>query len=217
MSFLFGGAAPPAQAHAQLNPVRECRKRLSRGLRGLQQEHKSLLACERQDADLVREAAVRGDHASIRSHALQLSRTKARIRKNVAMQSRMVAMDRRFSDISSSTAMTESLRSATMAMRAVTGSNDLASIAQVIREFDKQNGVMDEHMGMVDEAIDTMAEEDGEEDEANETVERMLTEIGLDAEALFPKLATGQRQRRPVADVDAEVESRLARLKDPNG
>lgn len=216
MSFLFGGGNPHAGTQSMNqnnNPVRECRRRLSRGIRNLQQEQKALLACEAGDTQQVRDAIQKGDPACIKACAIQLSRTKSRIRKNVSMQNRMVAMDRRFSDISSSSTMTESLKMATEAMRAVSGSNDLSSIAQIIRDFDRQNGVMDEHLSMIDEAVDTMAEEEGEDMEASKEIENVILQMGFDLDVLLPKSPAVLHAAAKSSEADKEIERRLARLK----
>lgn len=73
----------------------------------MQRERKELLMAEQHDTATVKAHAVRGDMAAVKSSALQLVRTRDRISRNTAMQNRMTAMDRRFSDISSTQTMTE--------------------------------------------------------------------------------------------------------------
>lgn len=190
MSFLFGGerAAPVRNRARQVEDLtRECRRTLNRGVRSLELEGKKLKAAEEADLKAVRTAAARGDTAGIKIAAKQLIRTRARERRNRTMQGRMVAMDRRLSDISSSSTLTTAMTSMTGLMTRMAKSTDLSAMANIIREFDRQNGAMDEKTEMIDDAIDGMDEEEGEGDDINDAISQVLMEIGLDTDALLAR------------------------------
>lgn len=213
MSFLFGGGNAASIPMQRVDPTRECRRTLHRGVRTLQREQKELLTAEQKDIAMVKNYAARGDMSAVKSSAMQLVRTRNRIKRNNAMQNRMTAMDRRFSDISSSQTMTEAMRTATSAMSRMTGATDLAAMARILKEFDKQNGSLDERMDMIDEAIDSMCEFEGQDEEISDAVGQVLTEIGLDVSLLTDKPPTALG--RPNKDDDADIERRLLQLRFP--
>ena len=70
---------------------------------------------------------------------------------------------------------------------------------------------MDEHIGMVDEAMDEMAEEEGEEEDAMATVQQVLEEIGIDSAVVIPRTVASIKQP-PDGDY-SDIDARLARLK----
>lgn len=192
------------------------------------------MLAEQKDMASIRHFAAQGDMSALKSSATQLVRTRNQMKRNTAMQNRMTAMDRRFSDISTSQAMTTAMRNATTAMSRMTGGTDLAAMAKIIRDFDRQNGALDERMEMIDEAIDSMCEfevscllqsaweiylllltatacvSQDQDSEVSDAIGQVLTEMGLDV-AFQTDRPPARLQAQQKEDVD--IEERLLRLK----
>lgn len=79
----------------------------------------------------------------------------------------------------------QAMRNATAAMSRMANTADLSTMARIIKEFDRQNGSLDERIDMIDEAIDSMCEFEGQEVEASDAIGQVLTDIGLDASFLL--------------------------------
>lgn len=76
------------QIQQTTNPLRECRRKLSRGIRAIDQEMKDLTAQKQADIKQVKDAAKNGDMQFLKTYAVQLAKTQHRISKNISMKTR---------------------------------------------------------------------------------------------------------------------------------
>lgn len=211
MAFLFGGA--PKAAEGPVDRVRECRRVLRRGLRGIESDQASIAKEEARCTDAVKRAASKGDVTEVRSSALELVRIRGQAKRNSATLSRMRAMERRVGDLSSGAAISSAMLEATAAMRGVRHGTDLGAMSRIIGDFDRESTMATESQALVDEAIDDMADNDAAESEleADDVVAQVLAGFGLDMAALIadaPMRAPAQGQAW-----EADLEARLGRLK----
>lgn len=214
MSFLFGGAGT-AQPKQRVDPTRECRRALHRGIRSMQLELKALTAAETKERASMRSSAEKGDMEATRNFAMQLAATKKRIERNNGMQKRMATIDHKLSDVGSCNNMTEAMRAATLAMQSIGGSADMATMAKMVGDFERESEALEDKKEIMDEAIDTMCGDDEkQEGDVSEAVGQILAEIGLDINTM---LATPPHSLHILERSDhADIERRLMDLKTPN-
>ena len=221
MSFIFGGERPhtTGKCASKIEDLtRESRRTLNRGVRSLQTEHHKLKLSEEADTKAMK-AAVHGDIVGVKLAAKQLVRTRARCKRNIIMQSRMIAMDRRLSDISASSTLTNAMSSMTTLMQKLSKSTDITSMSKLIRDFDQHNGRMNETMNMIDESVDDMLDgEDDEDEQIDEAAALIIAEAGFDMESLMIKPPTYKRDlaaKQEAADNADEtlIQARIQRLK----
>lgn len=196
----------------RVDPIRECRRSLSRGIRSIDREAPAARKEEAACLADVRSAARLGDMAAVRAVSIRLVRVRARIRRQEAMVGKLRAMENRISEIGSCNLLTKSMLDGVNAMRTVSGATDFSSISRIIREFDRQNGMMDERMEMMDGAIDGMEETENEESETDEMMAQVLAEVGIDMDEVIFN-APSAKVRAGLKLDDSDIEMRLASLK----
>lgn len=211
MAFVFGGGRGSG-SQPRVDPIRECRRSLSRGIRSIDREAPAARKEEAMCLADVKSAAKLGDIVGVRTASVRLVRIRARIRRQEAMVGKLRAMENRISEIGSCNLLTKSMLDGTNAMRTVSGTTDFSSISRIIREFDRQNGMMDERMEMMDEAIDNMEETENEECETNDMVAQVLAEVGIDMDDVIFS-APSAKVRAGLKSEDSDIEARLASLK----
>lgn len=75
--------------------------------------------------------------------------------------------------------MTDALKGVTKAMASMNKKIQLPAIQKIMMDFEKESEMMDTKQEMMEDAIDDVMEQDGEEAESDEIVQQVLDEIGI--------------------------------------
>lgn len=155
--------------------------------------------------------------------AKDMVRTRRYIQKFHKMNTSLQAVSLRMQTMSSSQQMTQAMKGATGAMKAMNRGMNLPGIQRVLMEFEKESDMMDMKDEMMNDAIDDAMEDDDEEedDEEEMIVQQVLDEIGLDLKQSTGQVPQGVERQQQVAaepleeamDDDAALQARLDSLR----
>ncbi|QLL30622.1 hypothetical protein HG536_0A04395 [Torulaspora globosa] len=161
---------------------------LERTQRELDREKRKLETQEKKLVADIKGSAKNGQVAAAKVQAKDLVRTKNHIQKFDNMKTQLQAISLRIQAVRSSDQMTRSMREATLLLAGMNRSMNLPQLQRISMEFEKQNDLMDQRQEFMDESIDNvMGDELDEDEEAEEIVNKVLDEIGVDLNAQLHK------------------------------
>lgn len=129
----------------------------------------------------VKKSAKNGQIDAAKIQAKDLVRTRNYIQKFDNMKAQLQAISLRIQAVRSSDQMTRSMREATGLLAGMNRSMNLPQLQKISMEFEKQSDLMDQRQEFMDEAIDNvMGDELEENEDADEIVNKVLDEIGID-------------------------------------
>lgn len=161
---------------------------MERTQRELDREKRKLETQEKKLITDIKRSAKNGQVAAAKVQAKDLVRTKNHIQKFDNMKTQLQAISLRIQAVRSSDQMTRSMREATMLLAGMNRSMNLPQLQRISMEFEKQNDLMDQRQEFMDESIDNvMGDELDEDEEAEEIVNKVLDEIGVDLNAQLHK------------------------------
>ncbi|CCK68335.1 ESCRT-III subunit protein DID4 KNAG_0A06810 [Huiozyma naganishii CBS 8797] len=198
--------------------LKKNQRALDRTQRELEREKKKL---EAQEARLVREikkAAKENQVGAARIKAKDLVRTKNYIQRFSNMQTQLQAISLRIQAVRSTDQMARSMRDASGLLAGMNRSMNLPQLQRISMEFEKQNDLMDQRQEFMDEAVDgVMADDELDEDEeAEEIVNKVLDEIGVDLNAQLSNragpLGSLQGVQQPLAEGGADSQQQQQQM-----
>jgi division protein CdvB (Snf7/Vps24/ESCRT-III family) len=176
MSFMFGGGV----ASSAVDPVRDCRRVISRSIRTLGTECMQLEREEQKCAALIRRAVKSSNAEAAKGCATDLVRTRGRLQTNREMMRKFNAMSARLGTISSTHRMSESMTRMTQVMATLNDQVDVTSMLRTIAEFERQDELTSEKQSWMDDSLSDIAVVHDEDALANDAVSMVLSEFGLD-------------------------------------
>lgn len=206
---------------------------MERTQRELDREKRKLETQEKKLIADIKRSAKNGQVTAAKVQARDLVRTKNYIQKFDNMKTQLQAISLRIQAVRSSDQMTRSMREATVLLAGMNRSMNLPQLQRISMEFEKQNDLMDQRQEFMDESIDNvMGDELDEDEEAEEIVNKVLDEIGVDLNAQLQNTPqnvvassnlseSGHRVAEPVgagaegqsANLDDDLQARLNSLK----
>lgn len=206
---------------------------MERTQRELDREKRKLETQEKKLIADIKRSAKNGQVTAAKVQAKDLVRTKNYIQKFDNMKTQLQAISLRIQAVRSSDQMTRSMREATILLAGMNRSMNLPQLQRISMEFEKQNDLMDQRQEFMDESIDNvMGDELDEDEEAEEIVNKVLDEIGVDLNAQLQNTPqnvvassnlseSGQRVAEPVGagaegqpgNLDDDLQARLNSLK----
>lgn len=211
MSFLFGGKTKtPAEM------MREYKRNVDRSVREIEREKTKLQQQEKKVIADIKKAAKDGQMGPVKIMAKDLVRTRNQITKFYQMKCQMQAVGLRLQTIKSTQAMTEAMKGAAKAMRAMNASVKPIAMQKILMEFEKQSQIMEDKQEMMDDVMDDAMEAEDEEGQVEEVVGQVLAEIGIDfteGMAAAPGAVPAAAGAAAEKDADADLEERLKNLR----
>lgn len=207
MAFLFGGARPSSAAS-----LKDYQRKIAASARGVQREGARL---EGREAQIRRELEklVKSDKIDeAKDKATELVRLRAHRDKLRRMGSHLQALGQQLQAVHSADKMQEILGATALILQGLNSRLDAVTVQRMLAEYERQNSLMANKSEVVDDALDTMFEVDGEEQATSETVALVLREAGLDTMA---KLGSGASRRGEPHGTDVDLASRLHALRVP--
>ncbi|CCE89617.1 ESCRT-III subunit protein DID4 TDEL_0A02850 [Torulaspora delbrueckii] len=213
--------------------LKKNQRALERTQRELDREKRKLETQEKKLIADIKRSAKNGQVTAAKVQARDLVRTKNYIQKFDNMKTQLQAISLRIQAVRSSDQMTRSMREATVLLAGMNRSMNLPQLQRISMEFEKQNDLMDQRQEFMDESIDNvMGDELDEDEEAEEIVNKVLDEIGVDLNAQLQNTPqnvvassnlseSGHRVAEPVgagaegqsANLDDDLQARLNSLK----
>jgi len=207
MAFLFGGARP-----SSADSLKDYQRRVAASARGVQREGARL---EGREAQIRRELdkLVKSDRIDeAKDKATELVRLRAHRDKLRRMGSHLQALSQQLQAVHSADKMQEILATTARILQGLNQRLDAVTVQRMLAEYERQNSLMANKSEVVDDALDSMFEVDGEEQATSETVALVLKEAGLDTMA---KLGAGTARSGEFRESDQELAARLQALRAP--
>eukprot|EP00475_Leptophrys_vorax_P009334 TRINITY_DN1618_c0_g1_i2.p1 TRINITY_DN1618_c0_g1~~TRINITY_DN1618_c0_g1_i2.p1 ORF type:complete len:151 (-),score=58.72 TRINITY_DN1618_c0_g1_i2:58-510(-) len=149
-----------------------------------------------------------------------MAKDLVRIRKNqtkfVGMVAQLRAISLQMTEMKSTMALQESMKSATRAMVVMNRRMNLPALQRIMMEFQKQTEQMEMKQEVMQDAVDDALEDEEDEEEQEAIVGQVLDEIGINLSEEMggaPKKKVAEAEVEEENDKDQELEARLANLK----
>lgn len=207
MAFLFGGGRPVPRR--PVDPVREHRLELQRGIRAMDRED---LKAVRSEALLKKEIeahARRQRYDLCQSKARDLVRLRAHRERLSHMKGHMGSLDRQLVSVQGGQQIQSVLLKATQVMRDVNARLDPRAVHRMLHEFERHSSSLSMGQQVVEETLDSVFEVDGEGEAVDDAVAGVFLELGLDSVLVANSRPTAADARSS----DCDIEARLARLR----
>lgn len=157
---------------------------MERTQRELDREKRKLEAQEKKLIADIKKSAKNGQVNAAKVQAKDLVRTKNYVKKFENMRTQLQAISLRIQAVRSSDQMSRSMREATVLLGGMNRSMNIPQLQRIAMEFEKQSDLMDQRQEFMDESIDNvMGDELEDDEEAEEIVNKVLDEIGVDLNA----------------------------------
>ncbi|BFZ25242.1 hypothetical protein BsWGS_28281 [Bradybaena similaris] len=198
--------------------IRENDKVLKKQTRDLTRDRNAL---EREEKKLemdIKTAAKQGNKQAVTILAKQLVNLRKQKTKSYAMGSKISAIGNQQKVMSSNMKMAGALATTTKTMTQMNKVMDPQKTAAMMREFEKESAKMDMTGEMMDDTLDDILAESGDEEEEDAIVNQVLDEIGIEISGKLVNAPSAHKGRlgESTSAADAEIERQLAALKDLN-
>eukprot|EP01121_Diplochlamys_sp_Union-15-3_P008163 TRINITY_DN2148_c0_g2_i2.p1 TRINITY_DN2148_c0_g2~~TRINITY_DN2148_c0_g2_i2.p1 ORF type:complete len:212 (+),score=54.04 TRINITY_DN2148_c0_g2_i2:226-861(+) len=180
--------------------VRTNKRVVRKSQRDLETEIRALDRQEKQVQLEIKKLARANQMSSARMLAKEIVRIRAQRDKLLQTKIKLNTINTKTTQMKANMTLQKSMAGATYAMQLANSKQDVQNIHNTMAEYQRQNEMIE----MKEEMIDDLLEGDEDEEEANEIVDKVFDEIGLDIEeqlvsapktALRPKVGTKQTQR----------------------
>jgi len=218
MQALFGAEDPKATVRKWKSEMRSEQRTLDRQIRGIQRE-------EQKTKKSIKDAAKRGDTASAKLLAKEICRARKAVNRLHTSKAQMNSVVMQMENQLAQQKLTGTVQKSTEVMKMMNRLTKVSEVSAVMQNMQKEMmkaGVIEE---MVDDAMDVL-DEDGDEEAADEEVERVLTELNAEkfsnAESAPTRaVVTEQQADAGTADADDDedeeemsaMRERLAQIK----
>eukprot|EP00359_Climacostomum_virens_P005276 CAMPEP_0204905816 /NCGR_PEP_ID=MMETSP1397-20131031/5636_1 /ASSEMBLY_ACC=CAM_ASM_000891 /TAXON_ID=49980 /ORGANISM="Climacostomum Climacostomum virens, Strain Stock W-24" /LENGTH=186 /DNA_ID=CAMNT_0052074751 /DNA_START=285 /DNA_END=845 /DNA_ORIENTATION=- len=186
-------------------------------MRELDRERNKLKLQEAKLIQEIKKLAKQNQTKSVKILAKDLVRTRTQTAKFYEMSSQLKGVEMRITTMKSTQAMGEALQGATKAMVSMGKTMNLPELNRIMQEFARENQRMDLTSEVMDDAINLAVGDADEEEEADQVVNQVLAEIGVE---ITGSLESGPMRTldRPVRQEESkheveDLESRLAKLR----
>merc|ERR1719218_148527 len=171
------------QGKSKMTPEEQMRahkRAINRSIRELDRERQNLQNAEAKTIREIKQAAQKGQIASVKTMAKDLVRTRKHMSKFYAMKSQLQGVQLRLQQIKSTEAMARALKGCTQAMSAMEKTTNLPELSKIMEDFKRESETMGLQEEMMNDTIDEALKEDGDEEQEDVIVSQVLDEIGVD-------------------------------------
>ncbi|XP_014675366.1 PREDICTED: charged multivesicular body protein 2b-like [Priapulus caudatus] len=207
---LFGKSpTPKEQMRKQDRALRSTNRDIDKDRRELERREKQL-------ESEIKKAAQAGNKQACTVLAKQLVQLRKQKTRTYTMQSRVSAVGAQGKAMSSNMAMANAMSTTTKTMQGMNKTMDPMKVAKTMKEFEMANTKMEMSEEMINDTLDDILTESGDEEEEDAIVTQVLDEIGIEMTgkvAAAPTAGKGQLGELSKAEVtDADIERQLAQL-----
>tara|TARA_B100000475_G_scaffold98559_1_gene71655 strand:- start:2259 stop:2903 length:645 start_codon:yes stop_codon:yes gene_type:complete len=151
---------------------------LDKSIRELDRERSSLLSQDKMLAAEIKKLARQGQLEAVKLMAKDLVRTRHSIAKLHVLKSQLQAVRLRMQTLKSTRTMADAIRGVTRAMKDMNSQLNVPRLNNIMQDFERQNGRMENTTDTLSDTIDNTMIADGEEEESEELVSQVLDELG---------------------------------------
>ena len=173
MSFLFGGSPPTTAQMAS-----RFKTEINRNIREIDRESARLQQEEKLLMVEVKKTSTNNMKLSMQK-AQAVVRTRRMVSRFSLMKAHLQGVNTRIQNVRSTESVQKAVGSAVQMMQQFNRCVGAKAIGLSLRELEKQNATMTMQTEMIDEQMDTVFEEDNDEEEGSDLVLQILTEAGV--------------------------------------
>jgi len=173
MSFLFGGTPPTTAQMAS-----RYKTEINRNIREIDRESARLQHEEKLLMSEVKKASSNNMKLSMQK-AQAVVRTRRMVNRFSMMKAHLQGVGTRIQSVKSAEGLQKAVGAAVKMMQQCNRCIGVKSLGMSLQELDKQNASMTMQTEMIDEQMDSVFEEDNDEEEGSDLVMQILTEAGV--------------------------------------
>lgn len=209
MSFLFGGAK-----RENTQTVRDYQRKVAWNARGMEREVAKL---DQREGVLRKElawCAKEGRMDAATGKAKEIVRLRAHRERLRSVGGHMTGLAQQLQSVHSTGKVQEMISDTVGMLHTLNGKLDAVGVARMLADFERQSTQMQAKQELMQDALDSGFEADGEAEDCNEAVINVLEEVGLDMRSQLGGVAA---RAQPVVPVNEdELAARLERLRPPS-
>lgn len=186
MEWLFGKVQTPQEI------MKENQNLIRKSIREIERERKKM---ENQEGKLIadmKKTAATGQMGAVKVMALDLVRTRKHVAKMAQMKTRLQAVSLRLQSVQSQAAMASAMRGVTRAMGQMNRQINLPGLQQIMMDFERQSQIMEMKDEVIQDTMEDMWDDEGEEEETEDIVNQVLDEIGIHLESEMASTPQGK-------------------------
>ncbi|KAK2908953.1 hypothetical protein QQF64_001032 [Cirrhinus molitorella] len=197
-------------------------KEQNKELRGTQRQiTRDRTALERQEKQLemeIKKMAKTGNRDACKVLAKQLVQVRKQKTRTYAVSSKVTSMSTQTKLMNSQMKMAGAMASTTKTMQAVNKKMDPKKTMQTMQNFQKETAKMDMTEEMMNDTLDEIFEDSGDEEESQDIVNQVLDEIGIEISGKMVNAPSAGRKQPSAATSkadgisDEEIERQLKAL-----
>ena len=204
---MFSFSAPIKQPKEML---KECQADIRKAIREIDRHQKDLIKKEQLRQGEIKALARKGQMPTVRIMARDLIRMRNAIAKFYSTKAELESVSFNLATLQSTAAMADAMKTATRAMMRMNHVQSLPQLQAVLRRFAKEQDMLEmKQETMNDTMSDVLDGNDGQEDEENEVVNRVLDELGIDMAGDLGDAPFGV----PASGLGSDLATRLEQLK----
>lgn len=188
--------------------MEETLKIIRKSMRELDRESQSMDREENKLRIEIKAHAKKGELDMVQIKAKNMVRTRTAKKKFALAKGKLQDLSVSIKTMSSTTVMMEAMKSTARAMYRMNAQINAQAMQRIMRQYAKESDMMEFKQEMMDETIDGIMEEDGDDVTQEELVNQILDEIGVDITGKMAKPPTG------LPFVDSSLDARLNNLRE---
>ena len=211
---MFGTHVQPRELMEQSQKI------LRKSIRALEQETKRLEQREEKVKLDIKVAAKKGQHAMARTMAKDIVRMRNAALQLYKMRCNLESVGQNMQTMSSTMAMTDAMKGAARAMYVMNRQINLPAIRDIMMQYEKQAGIMEMKQELMDDTMDGVMQQEGDEEEEAAVINQVLDEISIGLAAQLGTVptrtatATTTAAPTPTATMeDDDMSERINRLR----
>lgn len=193
--------------------MKKYKRSIDRSVRELERERLRMQSEEQKLINDMKASAKKNQMDAVKIMAKDLVRTRRTMVKFRRMKAQMTSLSLRLSTLGSTAEMTKAMKGITRTMYYMNKRIDIPEMNKIMKEFMKQNEMMDMKEEMIGDALDDAMGDEEEEEEENDLIVQVLDEIGL---KLGGEVVVGDGQlqsENKEEKEDLDLQSRLESLR----
>jgi division protein CdvB (Snf7/Vps24/ESCRT-III family) len=210
MAFLFGGGR-----QSKTDTIKGFQRKVAGNARGMDRE---IARMDLQEAALQRELSRCAKESKLDTATLkakEIVRLRAHKTRLRAVKEQMGGLAQQLQGVHMTGKIQESLCGTVQMLQTLNSRMDAGSVSKMLVEYERQTVQMQAKQELMDDAMDSGFEADGEQDDCNEAVISVLEEVGLDARAQLESRSNKPVQPQPFTSDEHELAIRLEKLRAP--
>ncbi|CCW60943.1 unnamed protein product [Phytomonas sp. EM1] len=194
--------------------LRKYKRALEKTTRELDRERNKLVQQEKRIVIDMKKMAKQNEMDALTIMARDLVRTRKYNQKIYRMRTQIQGASLKIQTMSSTTQMATAMKGVAKAMKSINKNLNIPEMQRIMREFEKENDLLDMKDDMINDVIDNVMDDEDVEEETEQEIQKVIDEVGIELRQIGVK--KGDLQAKPTeeeVEEDKELDARLAALK----